>query len=84
MKLRRKLKKVILMGSWIKDDYKGRGYILVKQKDGITQFDQIPCSRSCEVQEIKEYGRKLFEHYGNKYQWIKIYDRDMTLLEVLK
>ena len=74
----------MLMPSWIKDDYKGRGYILVKQKDGITQFDQIPCSRSCEVQEIKEYGRQLFEHYGNKYQWVKIYDREMRLLEVLK
>ena len=72
------------MASWIKNDYKGRGYILVKQKDGITELEQIPCSRSCEVQEIKEYGRQLFEHYGNKYQWIKIYDRDMTLLEVLK
>ena len=84
MKLKRDLKRVMLMPSWIKDDYKGRGYILVKQKDGITQFDQIPCSRSCEVQEIKEYGRQLFEHYGNKYQWVKIYDRDMRLLEVLK
>ena len=72
------------MASWIKNDYKGRGYILVKQKDGITELEQIPCSKSCEIQEIKEYGRKLFEHYGNKYQWIKIYDRDMTLLEVLE
>ena len=84
MKLRRKPKKVILMASWIKNDYKGRGYILVKQKDGITELEQIPCSRSCEVQEIKEYGRQLFEHYGNKYLWVKIYDRDMRLLEVLK
>ena len=72
------------MASWIKDPYKGIGYILIKQKDGITQFDQIPCSKSCEVQEIKEYGRRLFELYGNKYQWIKIYNRDMELLEVIK
>lgn len=72
------------MASWIKDPYKGIGYILIKQKDGITQFDQIPCSRSCEVQEIKEYGRKLFELYGNKYQWIKVYNRDMKLLEIIQ
>ena len=84
MKLRRRKLRVILMPSWVKNDYKGRGYILVKGKDGITELEQIPCSRSCEVQEIKEYGRKLFEHYGNKYQWVKIYDRDMRLLEVLK
>ena len=72
------------MASWIKNDYKGRGYILVKQKDGIMELEQVPCSKSCEIQEIKEYGRKLFEHYGTKYQWIKIYDRDMRLLEVLE
>ena len=84
MKLRREPKKVILMASWIKNDYKGRGYILVKGKDGITELEQIPCSKTCEVQEIKEYGRQLFEHYVNKYLWVKIYDRDMRLLEVLK
>ena len=72
------------MASWIKDPYKGIGYILIKQKDGITQFDQIPCSRSCEIQEIKEYGRRLFELYGNKYQWIRIYDRDLKLLEIIQ
>ena len=73
-----------MAGSWIKDDYKGRGYILVKQKDGIVEFDQIPCSVTCEVQEIKEYGKKLFELYSSKYQWIKIYDRDLNLLEIIQ
>ena len=73
-----------MAGSWIKDEYKGIGYILVKTKDGVTQFDQIPCSKSCEVQEIKEYGRRLFEHYGNKYQWIKVYNREMKLLEIIQ
>ena len=72
------------MASWIKDPYKGRGFLLLKQKDGITEFEQVPCSRSCEVQEIKEYGKKLFELYGNKYQWIKIYDRDLKLLEIIQ
>lgn len=72
------------MPSWVKNEYKGRGYILVKGKDGITEFDQIPCSKSCEIQEIKEYGRQLFKHYGNKFQWVKIYDRDMRLLEVIE
>ena len=73
-----------MAGSWIKDDYKGRGYLLLKQKGGITELEQIPCSRSCEVQEIKEYGRKLFELYGNKYQWIKVYNKEMQLLEIIQ
>ena len=72
------------MASWIKGDYSGRGYLLLKQKDGITEFEQVPCSKSCEVQEIKEYGKKLFELYGNKYQWIKVYNRDMQLLEIIQ
>lgn len=73
-----------MAGSWIKDDYRGRGFLLLKQKDGITEFEQIPCSVTCEVQEIKEYGKKLFELYGNKYQWIKVYNRDMKLLEIIQ
>lgn len=73
-----------MAGSWIKDDYKGIGYILVKTKDGVTEFDQVPCSKTCEVQEIKEYGKKLFELYGNKYQFIKVYDRDLNLLEIIQ
>ena len=72
------------MASWIKDDYRGRGYLLLKQNDGITEFEQVPCSKSCEVQEIKEYGKKLFELYGNKYQWIKVYNKEMQLLEVIQ
>ena len=72
------------MASWIKGDYSGRGYLLLKQKDGIAEFEQVPCSKSCEVQEIKEYGKKLFELYGNKYQWIKVYNRDMQLLEIIQ
>ena len=72
------------MASWIKDDYKGRGYLLLKTNDGITELEKVPCSKSCEVQEIKEYGRKLFELYGNKYQWIKIYNSEMKLLEIIQ
>ena len=72
------------MASWIKDDYRGRGYLLLKQNDGITEFEQVPCSVTCEIQEIKEYGRKLFELYGNKYQWIKVYNKEMQLLEVIQ
>ena len=84
MKLRRKPKEMLLMGSWIKNDYKGRGYILVKQKDGITELEQIPCSRSCERQEIIIYAEQLWSHYSNKYKYIKVYDRDMKLLKVLE
>lgn len=72
------------MASWIKDDYKGGGYLLIRYKDGITEVDHVPCSKSCEVQEIKEYGRKLFELYGNKYQWIKVYNKEMKLLEIIQ
>ena len=72
------------MASWVRDSYKGRGYILVRYKDGITELDQIPCSKSCEVQEIKEYGRKLFELYGNKYQWIRVYNKEFQLLEIIQ
>ena len=72
------------MGSWIKDPYKGIGYVLVKQKDGIMELEQIPCSRSCEIQEIIIYAEQLWEHYSNKYKYIKVYDRDMKLLKVLE
>ena len=73
-----------MAGSWIKDNYSGRGFLLLKQKDGITEFEQVPCSKTCEVQEIQEYGRRLFELYGNKYQWIKVYDKEMKLLEIIQ
>ena len=72
------------MPTWIKDDYKGRGFLLLKQKDGITEFEQVPCSRSCEIQEIQEYGKKLFELYSSKYEYIKVYDRDMKLLRIIQ
>ena len=72
------------MPSWIKDDYRGRGYILLKQNDGITELEQIPCSRSCERQEILIYGERLWQLYSDKYQFIKVYDRDLNLLEVIK
>ena len=84
MKLRREPKEMLLMPSWVKNDYKGRGYILVKQKDGISELEQIPCSKSCERQEIIIYAEQLWKHYSNKYKYIKVYDRDMKLLKVLE
>lgn len=71
------------MPSWIKDDYRGRGYLLLKQNDGIIELEQVPCSRSYERQEILIYGERLWKLYSEKYQFIKVYDRDMKLLEVL-
>ena len=72
------------MASWIKDDYKGRGFLLLKTNDGVMELEQVPCSRSCERQEILIYGERLWQLYSEKYQWIKIYDRNMKLLEVIK
>lgn len=73
-----------MAGSWIKDEYRGRGYLLLKQNDGITQFEEVPCSKSCEKQEIMIYAERLWQLYSNKYQFIKVYDRDLKLLEIIQ
>ena len=66
-----------------KRDRATKGYLLIRYTEGFTELESVPTFRSTNKAEMLAYGHRLWEIHRNKYQSIKIYDKRMTLLEVL-
>ena len=61
-----------------------KGYLLIRYSEGFTELESVPTFRSTNKSEMLAYGHRLWEIHKGKYQFIKIYDRNMKLLEVIK
>ena len=67
-----------------KRDRATKGYLLIRYSEGFTELESVPTFRSTNESEMLAYGHRLWEIHGNKYKWVKVYNRDMTLLKVLE
>ena len=67
-----------------KRDRATKGYLLIRYTEGFTELESIPTFRNTNKAEMINYGHRLYEIHNNKYQWIKVYDTRMKLLEVIK
>ena len=67
-----------------KRDRATKGYLLIRYSEGFTELESVPTFRSTNKTEMLAYGHRLWEIHKEKYQWIRIYNGEMKLLEVIK
>ena len=66
-----------------KRDRATKGYLLIRYSEGFTELESVHNFRSTNKSEMLAYGHRVWEIHKEKYQFIKIYDRNMKLLGVL-
>ena len=67
-----------------KRDRATKGYLLIRYSEGYTEVESVPTFRNTNESEMLAYGHRLWEIHRNKYKWVKVYNRDMRLLEVIE
>ena len=67
-----------------KRDRATKGYLLIRYTEGFTELESVPTFRSTNKSEMLAYGHRLWEIHKEKYQWIRIYNGEMKLLDVIK